>query len=162
MGGIIILAAVILPTLLWANLLNSYIHIILLATVWMGLFGFFDDYLKTMKKTKKGLVARYKLAGQIGLGIMIGTWIFYGAEFREIGPVTSVPFFKNLEIPFGVLYIPWVTLVLTATSNAVNLTDGLDGLAAGLLAICALSLAAISYISGRIDFSDYLNIIYLP
>jgi phospho-N-acetylmuramoyl-pentapeptide-transferase len=128
----------------------------------MGLFGFLDDYLKTVKKTKKGLVARYKLAGQIGLGIMIGAWIFYGAEFREIGPVTSVPFFKNLEIPFGILYIPWVTLVLTASSNAVNLTDGLDGLAAGLLAICALALAAISYISGRIDFSDYLNIIYLP
>ncbi|MBH31868.1 MAG: phospho-N-acetylmuramoyl-pentapeptide-transferase [Candidatus Marinimicrobia bacterium] len=162
MGGIIILAAVIFPTLLWANLLNSYIHIILLATVWMGLFGFLDDYLKTVKKTKKGLVARYKLAGQIGLGIMIGAWIFYGAEFREIGPVTSVPFFKNLEIPFGILYIPWVTLVLTASSNAVNLTDGLDGLAAGLLAICALALAVISYISGRIDFSDYLNIIYLP
>ena len=162
MGGIIILAAVILPTLLWANLMNSYIHIILLATIWMGLFGFLDDYLKTVKKTKKGLVARYKLAGQIGLGIMIGVWIFYGAEFREIGPVTSVPFFKNLEIPFGILYIPWVTLVLTASSNAVNLTDGLDGLAAGLLAICALALAAISYISGRIDFSDYLNIIYLP
>ncbi len=162
MGGIIILAAVILPTLLWANLMNSYIHIILLATIWMGLFGFLDDYLKTVKKTKKGLVARYKLAGQIGLGIMIGAWIFYGAEFREIGPVTSVPFFKNLEIPFGILYIPWVTLVLTASSNAVNLTDGLDGLAAGLLAICALALAAISYISGRIDFSDYLNIIYLP
>ena len=89
MGGIIILAAVILPTLLWANLLNSYIHIILLATIWMGLFGFLDDYLKTVKKTKKGLVARYKLAGQIGLGIIIGTWIVYGGEFREIGPVTS-------------------------------------------------------------------------
>ena len=87
---------------------------------------------------------------------------YFGAEFREIGPVTSVPFFKNLEIPFGVLYIPWVTLVLTASSNAVNLTDGLDGLAAGLLAICALALAAISYISGRVDFSSYLNIIYLP
>tara|TARA_B100001105_G_scaffold82149_1_gene65154 strand:+ start:1315 stop:2418 length:1104 start_codon:yes stop_codon:yes gene_type:complete len=162
MGGIIILAAVILPTLLWANLQNSYIHIILLATIWMGLFGFLDDYLKTVKKSKEGLIARYKFAGQIGLGLIIGAWLYFGTEFRDIGPVTSVPFFKNLEIPFGILYIPWVTLVLTASSNAVNLTDGLDGLAAGLLAICALTLAAISYISGRVDFSDYLNIIYLP
>jgi len=89
----------------------------------------------------------------------------YFRSWRKISfffAVTSVPFFKNLEIPFGILYIPWVTLVLTASSNAVNLTDGLDGLAAGLLAICALTLAAISYISGRVDFSDYLNIIYLP
>ena len=162
MGGIIILAAVILPTLLWANLQNSYIHIILLATIWMGLFGFLDDYQKTVKKSKEGLIARYKFAGQIGLGLVIGAWLYFGTEFRDIGPVTSVPFFKNLEIPFGILYIPWVTLVLTASSNAVNLTDGLDGLAAGLLAICALTLAAISYISGRVDFSDYLNIIYLP
>lgn len=162
MGGIIILASVILPTLLWANLMNSYIHIIIFSTLWMGCIGFLDDYLKTVKKTKKGLVARYKLIGQISLGLIIGTWIFYSNEFNEIGPVTSVPFFKNLEIPFGILYIPWVTLVLTASSNAVNLTDGLDGLAAGLLAICALALALISYISGRVDFSDYLNIIYLP
>ncbi len=162
MGGIIILAAVILPTLLWANLMNSYIQIILFSTLWMGFFGFLDDYLKTVKKTKKGLVARYKLSSQIVLGLIVGFWIFFGSEFSEIGPVTSVPFFKNQEIPFGIFYIPWVTLVLTASSNAVNLTDGLDGLAAGLLAICALGLAIISYISGRIDFSDYLNIIHLP
>ena len=97
----------------------------------------------------------YSLIGHYSLilGLIVGFWIFFGSDFSEIGPVTSVPFFKNQEIPFGIFYIPWVTLVLTASSNAVNLTDGLDGLAAGLLAICAIGLAIVSYISGRIDFS---------
>jgi len=162
MGGIIVLTAVILPTLFWANLSNIYIQIILVATLWMGLFGFIDDYLKTVKKTKKGLVARYKLGGQITLGLLIGFWLFFEPSFQEIKTVTSIPFFKNLEIDFGLFYVPWVILVITASSNAVNLTDGLDGLASGLLAICATAFIAIAYISGRVDFSDYLNIIYLP
>ncbi|MFQ6616794.1 MAG: phospho-N-acetylmuramoyl-pentapeptide-transferase [Fidelibacterota bacterium] len=162
MGGIIVLVAVILPTLLWANLTNPYIHLIILATVWMGLLGFLDDYLKTVKKTKLGLIARYKLTGQIALGLVIGSLLYFNPQFQDIRSVTSVPFFKNLEVDFGTLYIPWVVVVVTASSNAVNLTDGLDGLAAGLLAICATAFAGIAYISGRVDFSDYLNIIYLP
>tara|TARA_B100000315_G_scaffold62791_1_gene56997 strand:- start:8341 stop:9444 length:1104 start_codon:yes stop_codon:yes gene_type:complete len=162
MGGIIILFAVILPTLLWANLSNIYIHIILVATLWMGLVGFLDDYQKNVKKRKKGLIARYKLAGQIGLGLIIGLWLLSSDQFTGIWSITSVPFFKNLEIDFGYFYLPWVIFVVTATSNAVNLTDGLDGLASGLLAICAIAFAGIAYISGRIDFSQYLNIVYLP
>ena len=162
MGGIIILLATLIPTLLFANLLNIYVFLILLATVWMGIIGFIDDYLKVVKKLPKGLVAKYKLIGQFSLGLVIGAWIYFDPAFAEFNSITTVPFFKNLEIDFGVLYIPVVALVITGSSNAVNLTDGLDGLAAGLLAISILALAAITYISGRVDFSDYLNIIYLP
>ena len=162
MGGVILLLAVILPTLLWANLENPYIHMILFVTVGTGILGFMDDYLKTVKKTKKGLIARYKLTGQIVIGLLLGSWLFLAPEFAETRGITSIPFFKNLEISFGFLYIPWVMVVVTASSNAVNLTDGLDGLASGLLAICAVALGVVAYISGRVDFSDYLNIIYLP
>ena len=164
MGGIIILSGVALGTLLWAKLDNFYIQLIFLATFWMGLVGFLDDYLKVVKKMKRGLVGRYKLLGQITLGLVIGAFIYYNPHFiiKGINANTSVPFFKNLEIDFGWFYIPVVILVITGTSNAVNLTDGLDGLAAGLLAIAMLAFAGIAYVSGHIKFSDYLNIIYLP
>lgn len=162
MGGIIILVATLIPTLLFANLRNVYVLMVFLATIWMGFIGFLDDYLKVVKKYPRGLIARYKLLGQIVLGLLIGAWIYFEPSFADFRSVTTVPFFKNLEIDFGVFYIPVVALVITGTSNAVNLTDGLDGLAAGLLATSILSFAAITYISGRVDFSDYLNIIYLP
>lgn len=162
MGGIIILGAVIVPTLLWAKLDNIYVQLVLLATVWMGLVGFFDDYLKVVKKYPKGLIGRYKLAGQITLGTIIGAVVLISPEFEGFATLTTVPFFKNYEINWGLFYIPVVVLVITATSNSVNLTDGLDGLAIGLVGIAATAWAAISYISGRVDFSDYLNIIYLP
>ncbi len=162
MGGIIILGAVLIPTLLWAKVANTYVQLILIATVWMGLVGFVDDYLKVVKKYPKGLIGRYKLAGQISLGVFIGAVILMSKDFEGFATLTTVPFFKNYEIDFGIFYIPMVVLVITATSNAVNLTDGLDGLAIGLVAIAATAWAAISYISGRVDFSDYLNIIYLP
>ena len=162
MGGIIILGVVLLPTLLFADINNSMIRIILSATIWMGFFGFFDDYLKVVKNMKSGMVARYKLAGQVLLGSIISVWIMSSPEFAEFSTKTTVPFLKNVEIDLGRLYPLMVILVITGTSNAVNLTDGLDGLAAGLLAICFTVFAAVSYISGRVDFSDYLNIIYLP
>ena len=162
MGGIIILGAVLLPTLLFADINNSMIRIILVATIWMGFFGFFDDYLKVVKKMKSGMVARYKLAGQVLLGSIISVWIMSAPEFTDFSTKTTVPFLKNVEIDLGRLYPLMVILVITGTSNAVNLTDGLDGLAAGLLAICFTVFAAVSYISGRVDFSNYLNIIYLP
>ncbi|MEE9190102.1 MAG: phospho-N-acetylmuramoyl-pentapeptide-transferase, partial [Candidatus Neomarinimicrobiota bacterium] len=138
------------------------IQVILVATIWMGLIGFVDDYLKVVKKFEDGLIARYKLAGQIILGVAISFWLYFSPEFTEIWSLTSVPFFKNLELNFGLFYPLVVILVITGYSNAVNLTDGLDGLAAGLLAIAFTAFGAISYISGRIDFSDYLNILYLP
>jgi len=163
MGGLIILGAIIISVLLWAKLTNFYIQIILMSTIWMGIVGFMDDYLKVIKKIKKGLIGRYKLVGQISLGLLIGFLIYFRPDFmmKGINDNTSVPFFKNLEINFGMLYIIFVTLVITGTSNAVNLTDGLDGLAAGLIAISMLAFAGMSYVTGNVKFSDYLNIIYL-
>ena len=162
MGGLIILSAVILPTILLADLTNPFVRIILISTIWMGFIGFIDDYLKTIKKTKKGLIARYKLSGQILLGVFITLWIYNTPAWDNFRTVTSIPFFKDSVIDFGLLYPVLIVLVVTGTSNAVNLTDGLDGLAAGLLAIAFTVFAATAYMSGRIDFSDYLNIIYLP
>ncbi|MFQ5675157.1 MAG: phospho-N-acetylmuramoyl-pentapeptide-transferase [bacterium] len=161
MGGLIILAAVVIPTLLWAQVSNIYILLILLSTLWMGIVGFVDDYLKVVKKLPDGLVARYKLLGQLTLGIIIGSTIYFAPHFEGISTLSTVPFFKDYEIDFGAFYIPMVIFVIIATSNSVNLTDGLDGLAIGLVGIAGLAWAAIAYFSGRTDFSDYLNIIYL-
>ena len=155
MGGVIILMAVLLPTLLFAKLNSPFIQIIILATIWMGLIGFLDDYLKVIKKLKRGLVAKYKMAGQIILGCIISFWISNVPEYSEFYSKTTVPFLKNIELDLGMIYPLMIILVITGTSNAVNLTDGLDGLAAGLLAICFTAFAAIAYITGRIDFSDY-------
>ena len=162
MGGVIILTAVLLPTLLFSNLKSPLIQIILFSTIWMGLIGFLDDFLKIIKKLKRGLIARYKLAGQITLGCIISYWIYQLPEFSMISTKTTVPFLKNVELDLGLLYPIMVIIVITGTSNSVNLTDGLDGLAAGLLGICFTVFSAIAYISGRTDFSTYLNILYLP
>ena len=162
MGGVLILCAVLLPTFLFAKLDNVYIQIIFLSTIWMGLIGFLDDYLKIIKKIEKGLIARYKLAGQILLGSAVSIWIYTSPEFTEIRTITSIPFLKSSIFDFGILYPAVIILVITGTSNAVNLTDGLDGLASGLLAIALTVFAAITYISGRVDYSEYLNILYLP
>lgn len=162
MGGLMIISSVLIPTLLLADLSNIYVQVVVISMLWMGTIGFLDDYLKVVKKLKKGLVARYKLLGQITLGVLVGFWIYQHPQFADFKSITNVPFFKNLQLDFGMLYPLIVILVITGTSNAVNLTDGLDGLAAGLLAICFTVFAAIAYISGRIDFSNYLNIIYLP
>ena len=162
MGGIIILSAIILPTLLLADIKNPFVQILLISTIWMGCIGFIDDYLKSIKKIKKGLVARYKLAGQVSIGLIITFWIYNTPEWENIITVTSIPFLKDSVIDFGLLYPLMIIFVVTGTSNAVNLTDGLDGLAAGLLAISFSTFSVIAYVSGRVDFSDYLNIIYLP
>ncbi len=162
MGGLIVLTAVLVPTVLFARLDNIYVLLILLATVSMGAVGFLDDYLKVVKKKPKGLIGRYKLAGQITLGLIVGSVLYFHPQFAQYRSVTTVPFFKDLVFDFGIFYIPVVIFVITATSNSVNLTDGLDGLAIGLVAIAITAFAAISYVSGRVDFSDYLNIIYLP
>ena len=162
MGGIIILSAIILPTLLMADIKNPFVQILLISTIWMGCIGFIDDYLKSIKKIKKGLVARYKLAGQVSIGLIITFWIYNTPGWENIRTVTSIPFLKDSVIDFGLLYPLMIILVVTGTSNAVNLTDGLDGLAAGLLAISFSTFSVIAYVSGRVDFSDYLNIIYLP
>lgn len=162
MGGVIIILAIIGPVLLWGDIKNTYILIIILATVWMGIVGFIDDYLKVFKKMKKGLVARYKLMNQIGLGIVVACLIFFLPEFEKINSVTTIPFIKRLDFDFSYLYIPIMVFIITATSNAVNLTDGIDGLAIGCVGIAGLALGLIAYISGNEIFSNYLNIIYLP
>ena len=160
MGGLMILISIIIPTLLWADLTNIYIHLILLVTIWMGLIGFMDDYLKAIKKRKKGVVARRKFAGQIMLGIILGLILYYYPPDPNFTTATNVPFFKNFYLDFGVLYIPFVILVITGSSNAVNLTDGLDGLAIGLVGICALGFVGLAYITGRVDVIYIFGITY--
>jgi len=161
MGGIIIICSVLIPVLLFAQLDNHYIQLMIVATLWMGCVGFLDDYLKVIKKYPKGLIGRYKLLGQILLGIVVGLVVTFSAEYEGIRWYSSVPFFKNLMITFGWFYIPMVIFVITGTSNAVNISDGLDGLAIGLVGIAALAWAGMSYVTGRVDFSQYLNVIYL-
>lgn len=161
MGGIIILGSVVIPLLLWGDLTNSYVLLILLITVWLGVLGFADDYLKVIKKKRKGLIARYKLIGQITIGLMVGAALYFSPELHPFNSITTVPFFKNLNFDYGYFYIPVVIFIITATSNAVNLTDGLDGLAIGTVGITAFTLALMCYVSGNIEFSRYLNIIYL-
>ncbi len=166
MGGLIVLAAILIPTLLWGTLTNMYVLLILFVTASLGAVGFLDDYLKVVKRKPKGLIGRYKIVGQVFVGIVVGGVIYFfpewiEAELWKINSSTTVPFFKNREIDFGVLYIPMVVFVITATSNAVNLTDGLDGLAIGTTAIVAMTLAVMSYISGNFFWSEYLTIPFL-
>jgi phospho-N-acetylmuramoyl-pentapeptide-transferase len=162
MGGLIIVISIVLAVLLWSDISDIYIFLIFIATLVMAGIGFIDDYLKTVKKMKRGLISRYKLVGQISLGLFLGAVIYFHPFFSGIHSNTSVPFFKNLEIDFGMLYIVFIAFIVTGTSNAVNLTDGLDGLAAGLSAIAFLAFAGMSYVTGHVRLSDYLNIIYLP
>ena len=162
MGGLIIIFSVVIPVLIWSDIKSSYIILILIGTVWLSFVGFIDDYLKVVKKYPLGLIARYKLLGQVLLGLLISAAIIYLPEFKEYSTQTTLPFFKNLNLDFSYLYIPVVVFIITATSNAVNLTDGLDGLAIGTMIIVMIALAVISYVSGNVIYSDYLNIIYLP
>ena len=162
MGGIIIIFSVVIPVLLWADIKSLYIILILAGTIWLSAVGFLDDYLKVVKKYPNGLIARYKLLGQIIIGLIVGAVIYFSPQFDVINSVTTVPFLKNVNFDFSYFYIPVVVFIITATSNAVNLTDGLDGLAIGVIIIVMIALSIISYISGNAIFSDYLNIIYLP
>ena len=184
MGGIIIILSIILPTILWSRLDNMYTWVIISSTLFMGFIGFVDDYLKIIKKISKGLIARYKLIAQVLTGIFVAfmvlnfidspkIFIDHNKDYvQEISDTSiSIPFMASnyksenningfLELPKW-MYLILVIVVITATSNAVNLTDGLDGLATGLSAIAILAMGAIAYASGRVDFSDYLNILYL-
>lgn len=162
MGGLIILFSVIIPVLLWADIKSTFIILILFSTILLGFVGFIDDYLKVVKQLPKGLIARYKLLGQIFVGLVVGSAVYFLPEFAQYNSQTTLPFFKNLNWDFGVLFIPWVIFIITATSNAVNLTDGLDGLAIGTIIIVMIALAIIAYVTGNVIYADYLNIIYLP
>lgn len=197
MGGIIILASILIPTLLFAKIDNVYIVLLITSTVWMGMIGFLDDYIKVFKKNKQGLHGRFKVVGQVGLGLIVGLTLYfndnvvmrqYGEGRSSVyGPIeestrfqdvkaltTTVPFFKNNEfnyhdlIPFLPEEYTWIAYVLitifivTAVSNGANITDGIDGLAAGTSAIIGLTFAILAYLSGNTIFADYLNIMYLP
>jgi len=166
MGGLIVLASILVPTLLWGDLKNVYVLLIVFVTAVLGAVGFLDDYLKVVKKKPKGLIGRYKIVGQVFVGLVVGSVIYFfpewiDAELWKIKSSTTVPFFKNLEFNFGILYIPMVVFVITAASNAVNLTDGLDGLAIGTVGIVGLTLGVMSYISGNAVVSEYLTIPFL-
>ncbi|MEW6412547.1 MAG: phospho-N-acetylmuramoyl-pentapeptide-transferase [Candidatus Zixiibacteriota bacterium] len=162
MGGLIILCGIVIPTLLWADLTNFKVLMVVLVTVWLGLIGYMDDYLKVIKNQPRGMIGRKKLAGQIVLGLLFGFLLLYLEPAGLYDSATDIPFFKNYVLYLGILYIPFIALVITSSSNAVNLTDGLDGLAIGLCGICFLAFAVFAYVSGRLDYSTYLQIEYLP
>ncbi len=161
MGGLLIVTAIAVPTLLWGNFHSRPVWIAVLATVWLGALGFLDDYLRVVRGYPKGLLGRYKLGGQIVAGALIGLTLVLWPEKGLSPTVTHVPFLKFRFVDFGILFVPFVILVITASSNAVNLTDGLDGLASGLVAIAAVAFAGMCYLSGHLKFSDYLNISHL-
>ncbi len=162
MGGIILILCVTISVLLWGDLQSTYILVVLAGTLFLSFVGFVDDYLKVVRKYSKGLIARYKVLGQILVGLGVGLAVVTLPEFAEFSTQTTLPFFKNLNWDFSYLYIPAVIFIIIATSNAVNLTDGLDGLAMGTMIIVMLALAVMSYVSGNVIYADYLNIIYLP
>ncbi|MFH1698959.1 MAG: phospho-N-acetylmuramoyl-pentapeptide-transferase [Candidatus Zixiibacteriota bacterium] len=162
MGGVMILFSVLIPTLLWADLTNRFILLILMVTIWMGAIGFMDDYLKAKKLQARGLVGRKKMVGQIACGLLFGLLLYYFPPGGEFSAHTNIPFFKNYILNLGILYVPFIIVVIAGTSNAVNLSDGLDGLAIGLSAFCFIAFAGLTYVAGRADYSSYLTIEYMP
>ena len=200
MGGLIIIFSTLIPVLLLAKLDNIYVILLIVTTLWMGTIGFIDDYIKIFKKDKEGLKGRFKVIGQIGLGLIVGSVLYFhpGVTVRtdtsttdifkegtvitalakeEKSTATTIPFFKNNEFDYAellawtgdnyqdyawLIFIPVVIFIITAVSNGANLTDGIDGLAAGTSAISVLTLGIFAFVSGNIIFSNYLNIMYIP
>jgi phospho-N-acetylmuramoyl-pentapeptide-transferase len=208
MGGLIIIGAIIIPTLLFAKILNVYIVLMLISTVWLGGIGFLDDYIKVFKKNKEGLKGKFKIVGQIGIGLIVGCVLYFHPDVvvkerivstsRDIGAIssmdqknisqpkygdpvktikTTIPFSKTNELDYGkfiswacddclkygwLIFIPMVILIVTAVSNGANITDGIDGLAAGTSAIIGTVLGIFAYVSSNFIFADYLNIMYIP
>jgi phospho-N-acetylmuramoyl-pentapeptide-transferase len=199
MGGLIIIMSTLVPVLLFADILNIYIILLIVTIIWMGIIGFVDDYIKIFKKDKKGLKGRFKVLGQVVLGLIVGATLYFHPEVtmkeksntiitqqyevlevegKEIKSIkTNIPFFKNNELDYAdfvswmgigaekyawLLFIPIVIFIITAVSNGANLTDGIDGLAAGTSAIIVMTLGIFSWVSGNIIFSDYLDIFYIP
>jgi phospho-N-acetylmuramoyl-pentapeptide-transferase len=160
MGGVLIITALVIPTLLWARLDNLYIRMVLLTTLGFAAIGFVDDYLKLAKGRSLGLKARWKMAAQIVVGLALGLSLVYFTNGQfETG--VSLPFFKKVLIDMGKFYVPFVVLVVVGTSNAVNLTDGLDGLAIGPTLIAAGFYTIVAYLAGNVNFSRYLQIVYV-
>ncbi|MFM2370062.1 MAG: hypothetical protein RL619_2383 [Bacteroidota bacterium] len=202
MGGLIIIFATLVPVILFAKLHNIYIVLLIVTTLWMGTIGFIDDYIKIFKKDKEGLKGIFKVVGQVGLGLIVGSVLYFNAgvtvrtdtstsdifkvptetvimpaPIEEKSTATTIPFFKNNEFDYAellawtgegyekwawLIFIPVVIFIITAVSNGANLTDGIDGLAAGTSAISVLALGIFTFVSGNIIFSNYLNIMYIP
>lgn len=171
MGGLILLVSGIVPAILWTRLDNPYVIVALIVTIWMGGIGFLDDYLKLKQKREgrvvDGLIERYKLAGQITIGLMVGILLWKVPLSSLPGASTTLPFFKYIIIvpawsAIEFLYVGWVTFILAGVSNSTNLTDGLDGLSAGLCAIALATFGLFAYVMGRTDASAYLQLFYLP
>ncbi|MET7029972.1 phospho-N-acetylmuramoyl-pentapeptide-transferase [Sediminicola luteus] len=199
MGGLIIIIATLIPVLLFAKLDNIYIILLIVTTIWMGIIGFVDDYIKIFKKDKEGLKGRFKIMGQVVLGLIVGSTLYFhpqvtmkeanrtvitqnytvvaqsGNEIKSTK--TTVPFFKNNELDYSafitwagdglqpyawLIFIPIIIIIVTAVSNGANLTDGIDGLAAGTSAIIVFTLGIFAFVSGNIIFSDYLDIMFIP
>jgi len=161
MGGLIIILGILLSTIMWNNLLNPFIILLLITMLWLGGLGFLDDYLKNILKKKFGLVAKYKLLGQTVLAIIIACAIFFRPESAELTKI-YMPFLKGMAIPLGWFFIPFVIFMVVGTSNAVNLTDGLDGLAAGTIALTTLGLGTMAYLKGHYNIATYLNLNFIP
>ncbi|MBI4688104.1 MAG: phospho-N-acetylmuramoyl-pentapeptide-transferase [Nitrospirae bacterium] len=161
MGGVLILLSIVLSVLMWGELRNKYIWIMLLSAVGFGLVGFTDDYLKVSKQNSKGLRGWYKFGAQIALALIIGALLYHDPK-DPYPSMLSIPFFKKWLIEMGWFYIPFSILVIVGSSNAVNLTDGIDGLAIGLVGIATLANGVLVYISGHGGFARYLNVLYLP
>ncbi len=159
MGGLLIVTAIALSTLLWGDLTNKYVLLSLISIIWLCAVGFLDDYLKMKLKVSKGLTARSKFIGQAMLGLMLGLYVYFDPQ---IGKDLDVPFLKDLVINLGIFYVLFTMVVIVGSSNAVNLTDGLDGLAIGCTIIVVLTYTALSYITGNAKMAEYLNIIHIP
>jgi len=202
MGGLIIIFATLIPVFLFAKLQNIYIVLLIVTTLWMGTIGFIDDYIKIFKKDKQGLKGIFKVFGQVGLGLIVGSVLYFNpvvtirtdtaksdifkgttenvirqAPVFEKSTATTIPFFKNNQFDYAevlawtgegyedwawLIFIPMVIFIITAVSNGANLTDGIDGLAAGTSAVSVLALGIFTFVSGNIIFSNYLNIMYIP
>ena len=161
MGGILLVVAIIVPTLLWADLTSVQIQLAIAVTCALGALGLLDDYLHVVRKQPKGLLGRYKLVVQVGAGLLMGLTILRLSLYGEMSDQTTLPFLKDTFITLGIVYVPFVALVITATSNAVNLADGLDGLAIGMVVPPAAAFGILAYVSGHGEFSAYLNIPFL-
>jgi len=162
MGGVLILTAVVVPTLLWANLTNVFVWVALGTTVAFGLIGFTDDYLKIVRKQSKGLSARAKILLQTSCAVVIGLLLYDMSRHDDYSTVVLFPFFKDIRPELGWLFVPFAILLLVGASNAVNLTDGLDGLAIGTVLIAAAAYTVLTYVTGHAQFSAYLDLIRIP
>jgi phospho-N-acetylmuramoyl-pentapeptide-transferase len=164
MGGALIILSTVIATLLWAELTNASVIIAVIVLVWLGSLGFLDDYLKVVRRRTEGLVGRYKLIGQGVLGLLVAVYLLlYPLRADVAATATGLPFLADWHIAMApILFVPWVMFVLAGTSNSVNLSDGLDGLAGGLAAIAAGTFGVFAYLIGRADTSRYLGLLYMP